>query len=522
MTMNTRLIARLAVAFLALLAASAGLTACAHPVETLTVIAGSELRDLEPLLPQIKAATGVNIVFTYSGTLAGIDRIHQGASYDAAWFAQSKYFRLTDPSRIVVERTTMISPVILGVKESKARELGWTDGHNVSWRQISRAAGSGRFRFAMTNPAASNTGFSSVIGVAAAFSPSGDVLSKKDVNPQGLRDFFLGQRLIAGSSAWLIDAFVKQQDQLDGIVNYESTLISLNQSKQLKEPLTLVYPKEGIITADYPLILLNPVKRAAYDKLAAYLTGADFQRLAMEQTNRRPVNPDVKLSDAFPKGLVIDLTFPSSPATVDRILSTYLNAYRVPSHAYYLLDVSGSMSGPKLRELKDALYTLAGDDPSLTGKFARFEDREKITLIAFNGVLEPPLELQMRGSDDQNTFAAIKAYANDLHASGGTVLYGAVEKAVDLANADRLRDHNRFYSIVVMTDGVVNRGPTFADFTDYYKKLSPESRVKIFPVTFGEGSKGELREVAAMSGGQLFDGTRSSLTEVFKDIRGYQ
>ena len=36
--------------------------------------------------------------------------------------------------------------------------------------------------------------------------------------------------------------------------------------RQADEPLDLIYPKEGIITADYPFMLLNAAKRDAYQK----------------------------------------------------------------------------------------------------------------------------------------------------------------------------------------------------------------------------------------------------------------
>ena len=42
------------------------------------------------------------------------------------------------------------------------------------------------------------------------------------------------------------------QDQIDGIFNYESVLLTLNEHPQLREKLCLVYPREGTITADYP------------------------------------------------------------------------------------------------------------------------------------------------------------------------------------------------------------------------------------------------------------------------------
>ena len=51
--------------------------------------------------------------------------------------------------------------------------------------------------------------------------------------------------------------------------------MGLNAGGQLREPLTLIYPNEGIITADYPFMLLNAAKRDAYQKVVDYLRTPD-------------------------------------------------------------------------------------------------------------------------------------------------------------------------------------------------------------------------------------------------------
>src|SRR5262245_27581195 len=102
----------------------------------------------------------------------------------------------------------------------------------------------------MTNPAASNTGFSALLGLAAALSGKSDAIEASDVNGKQLGAFFKAQALTAGSSGWLADAYVKEQDRLDGMVNYASALLGLNRSGKLRERLALVIPKDGVISAD--------------------------------------------------------------------------------------------------------------------------------------------------------------------------------------------------------------------------------------------------------------------------------
>jgi Ca-activated chloride channel family protein len=499
-----------------------GTAATADEAHTLHMIAGSEVKDLEPLFPQIQDKTGVALDVTYSGTLAGIDRIRGGEHFDAAWFANAKYLLLGDKERRVkAPERSMLSPVVVGVKESVAKRFGWTSG-GTTWKAIASRAGDGSFRFAMTNPTSSNSGFSALIAVASALAGAPDALRASDVDTQKLRTFFRGQRLTAGSSGWLIDAYLRDQEHLDGIVNYEANLLQLDKNPDLKERLVLLYPKEGIVTADYPLLLLDPSKKDLYDKVVAYLTSADVQQQIVEQTFRRPVNPDVKLTAGFPTALINEVSFPNSLASVDGILQRYLNEDRVPAHTFYVIDTSGSMQGERLDGVKAALHTLAGDDPSLTGKFARFQNRERISIISFSDAVTAPVDLEMRSADDARTLAAVRSYADGLRAGGATAIYCALESALGDAAKARAGDGARYTSIVLMTDGENNRCDDEGQFEAKYRALPRDMQIKVFPILFGEGSPQQLESLATLTGGRLFDAKNESLSSVFKDIRGYQ
>src|SRR5262249_53106866 len=143
----------------------------------MTVLAGSELKDLEPLLGDIKDHTGIELKFDYVGTLDGTEQIVSGRDdHDLAWFSHAKYLQLLEQSsktkRVHASESIMLSPVVMGVKRSVARRLGWDGNAPVTWRDIAEAARDGKLRFAMTNPSASNSGFTALVGVASAFAGS--------------------------------------------------------------------------------------------------------------------------------------------------------------------------------------------------------------------------------------------------------------------------------------------------------------------------------------------------------------
>ncbi|NJM34893.1 MAG: VWA domain-containing protein [Rhodomicrobium sp.] len=490
----------------------------------LTVLAGSELKDIEPLIPDIKRATGVELKLTYTGTLDGAEKIIGGDPSDAAWFSHNKYLALLQGAsrKILAQEKIALSPVIIGVKESVARQWGWTD-KAPSWRDIAQKAASGELRFAMTNPASSNTGFSALVAITVAFANRGDAITAADIENSVITDFFKGQKLASGSSGWLAESYAGSQDQLNGIVNYESVLMQLNEGGQLREKLVLIYPSEGVISADYPLMLLNETKREAYTKVVDYLRTPEVQTRIMNETQRRPVIPQVKPSAAFGDRLLIELPFPDRQEIVDRILFAYLDQHRRPAHVYFVLDVSGSMAGERLDGLRTAMYNLAGQDRSLTGQFVRFASREKVTVITFSNAVNDVERFEIAGPVDQApAIARIKSLIANLEAAGGTAIYSALQRAYELAAKDYDAEPDRYYSIVLLTDGENNQGISPDRFISFYTSLPPEVRAtKVFPVLFGSASEAEMKELAEMSAGRLFDG-KKSLAGAFKSIRGYQ
>lgn len=492
----------------------------------LKVLAGSELKDIEPLLPKVAQATGIQLQMHYAGTLEAVEKLQDGETVDLAWLASNRYAMLVPAvkARIAASERTMLTPVVLGLKESKATELGWKDNPRVTWKDIADAANKGKFTFGMTNPASSNTGFSGLLGLAAALSGKGDALEEKDIDAKRLAAFFKAQRLTAGSSGWLADAFLREQDKVDGLINYASTLQSMNRAGGLKEKLVLIYPHDGIVTADYPLMLINPAKREAYDKLVAYLRGADFQQAMTTATLRRPVNPDVHVADA-PSQPLVELAFPAKLSVVDAILTAFDNHLRLPTDSTFVLDKSGSMAGDRIQGLKTALLGLSGADATISGRFARFRNRERIFLLPFSDSFGATERFDMGeiATTNQATLKRLAERVNALRADGGTAIFSATQQAYADAAQRRRGDPARFYSIVVMTDGLNNGGIKAAEFASWYQQLpSADKGIKVFPVLFGEANPAELQSLAELTGGRTFDSRKSSLQAIFKEIRGYQ
>lgn len=419
----------------------------------------------------------------------------------------------------------MLSPVLLGLKASKAHALGW-DTAEPTWKEIADAARDGKFTFGMTNPTSSNTGLTATIGLAAALAKNPDALTEADLKNPRLSDFFKGQRLTSGSSGWLAEVYERDQSKVDGIINYESVLLSLNASGKLSEPLTLVYPKEGIITADYPLMLLNGARRGDYDRLVAYLRSTGFQTRMSAQTLRRPVNSDALMASAIPKRTLIELPFPGQASLISALLDNFLSDVRIPGSSRYVLDLSGSMRGERVAGLKQSMLMLASSATIGSERYARFQNREEVGIITFSTEPAPTLLFPMGSTPEQNAKArtAIARFIDPLSAGGNTAIYSSIQRALVELGQERSREtEKRYFTVVLMTDGENNRGLTQADFEEWYKSQGDSVHgIPVFPILFGEGSPEELRAIADLTGGRLFDPRSNTLAAVFKEIRGYQ
>lgn len=518
---------------------------------TLKVLAGSELADImddDELMGDLEARTGVTLEPTYVGTLQGADSVVNGgaqcgtgaaAGCDLAWFSSNDYMGLLwDEKRALAEAAeapwvtqsgeTMRSPVVLGVKSSVAQRLGWTQDRTVTWNEIADSAAEGSLSFFMTDPATSNSGFSALVGVAAGFDRNGDDLNLEDVDTARATDLFSGLIRTAGSSQWLTDQFVADQDEADAIINYESELIALAGSGALTEDLVIIYP-ERTVYADYPVQLLVPDQQDAYDRLVGWLTDPGTQESISAATHRRPAaDSDVPADASVPRMDPVPVPLPEELSTANGLIDNYLQDYRDPAHTIYLLDTSKSMAGAPMNQLRQAFGDLTGNDSSITGEFARFRQGERVTILPYDTAPGAPEQFSLVDPElDPQELEPLQDHVAGLVPDGrGTAIYAALEEAYELVERSQAAGEGYYTSIVLITDGENN---------------DPDLDLKRFEADFGASSSGslgtptfivmlgdderyvrEMESLATLTGGRVFDAAQTSIRTAFKEIRGYQ
>ena len=261
---------------------------------TLRILSGSENQELEPVLEDFSKESGIQIEMTYQGSLDIMRTLEQEQiDYDAVWPASSLWLNVGDTQhRIKHTESVSISPVVFGIRQSLAEELGFV-GREVSVRDILDAIESGKLRFCMTSATQSNSGASAYIGFLYALLGNPEMITMEDLENSRLQaeiqQLFSGVDRSSGSSDWLKDMFL--EGGYDAMVNYECLIIQTNEELESRgeEPLYVIYPYDGLTLADSPLGYVDggdDEKEEAFLSLQEYLLSEEVQN-RIQRTGRR-------------------------------------------------------------------------------------------------------------------------------------------------------------------------------------------------------------------------------------------
>lgn len=487
----------------------------------LTIVAATELKDLQPLIDQASRELGFGIEMQFpGGTLDNSQALARGefdGEVDATWFATNRYVNLIGAGTKLADETKIAtSPVAFGVWDETASRLGW-DAKQPTWAEFAVAAGAGEFTFGMTNPSASNSGFSALVAVATAVADTGQALSPGDlerVSPT-LTELFKAQSLVSGSSGWLADAFVADPSRADAIVNYESTL---HQLRDQGHPIQVVVPADGVISADYPLSTLSaPAGERASERVRELADWLLQHQDELAKTYRRPVGQVGEMPAEIANQQVIELPFPANQGVVDELIYAYDNSYRAPGTTTFVLDTSGSMAGQRIDSLRAIMHSLVDGSAATSTGNVGLRERETVTMWPFSSAPGTPVTVEFDRANPASS-AELNAFIDGLTADGSTAMYATLLKALDAA--DTL---GGIPSIVVFSDGQDNVGPPLERFRSVYASLPQDKRrIPVFVILYGSSNASEMQQLAELTGGKVFDALNGDLDAAFKEIRGYQ
>merc|ERR1712209_144650 len=166
------------------------------------------------------------------------------------------------------------------------------------------------------------------------------------------------------------------------------------------------------------------------------------------------------------------------------------NLETLPKHAIFILDVSGSMYGEKLQQLKDAMFTVL-DDMKPEDFFNIITFSTSVSEIAIiEGAPNPAIP-----ATPENKKRAI-SHVLDLEASGGTNINDAMLTGLQLAKEvlqSEVLPQGVASMLIFLSDGEATEGETSGEaIKTNVATANSDSQLPIFSVAFGSGADFDL------------------------------
>ena len=492
--------------------------------DVLRILSGSENQELEPILEEFTRQTGIQIQMDYQGSLDIMRALQsEQMDYDAVWPASSLWLSVGDTHyRVKHAQSISITPVVFGIRESLARELGFTD-REVSVSDLLEAIRSGELKFCMTSATQSNSGCSAYIGFLYALLGGPEAITSQDLQrpdlAQAITDLLAGVDRSSGSSDWLKDMFLA--GGYDAMVNYECLMISANQALEARgeEPLYVVYPYDGLSLADSPLGYVDngdEEKEAAFLQLQAYLLSDEVQN-QIQRTGRRtgydgvsPENEDVFRAawGLQPQRVLSPINMPAADVLFE-CLDLYQTQFKKPALTVYCLDYSGSMSGEGRDQMVEAMGQILLQE-NARANFLQASEHEVNLLIPFDSYPREVYSAQGNGAELEGLYARVEAE----EAVGGTDIYAAAIEGLSRLSEYDLSAYTP--AIILLTDGMSDAG--MDRFREAYDQAGLD--VPVFSIMFGSADPTQLEELAQYTNARVFDG-REDLIGAFRSVKGY-
>jgi Ca-activated chloride channel family protein len=291
---------------------------------------------------------------------------------------------------------------------------------------------------------------------------------------------------------------------LGAAVMYESDVVANSEGE-----IVPIYPLEGTFMANHPACLNSQADGATKEAAQIfrdYLLDDEAQQLAVTY-GLRPVNQNVTIGPPLDESHGVDLEEPQivfdSP-NVETIFSVQelWQSARKDVNLVMLLDVSGSMSGEKIDNMRQAAIQFV----------EQMGDEDFITIIAFSHELPLIVDHQQVGPARDQIISAISR----LEAQGDTALYDAV--GYGALKIDETTSPEVTNALVVLTDGQDTYSYRFP-FNQDLINMAAGNDTTVFTIAYGEDADRDvLSSLAFGANGNFFLGDEASIAAIYDEM----
>jgi len=415
------------------------------------------------------------------------------------------------------------SPLVIAMWRPIAESLGWP-GRSLGWLDIGGLAADpsawayysgGQFgptlRMGHTHPGLSGTGTSTLLAIVQAAESKSDAVTVEDIQ-QPIVQASVGA--FEGTVSWFststdhLGQTMRERGTgyLGAAVMYESTVIHYGGGDPDIVP---IYPFEGTFVATHPACV-NGAASAETQEAATlfrdYLLGQEAQQLAVAN-GLRPVNDSVPIGAPLDAAYGVDLSQPEvvfSPPTVDTIYAVQdlWQAARKDVNLIMLLDVSGSMDGNKIKNMRQAAIQFV----------EQMGDDDFITIVPFSSEPLVFIHHEQVGPARENVISTIES----MEAGGDTALYDAIGLGANsIANTTSSQTSN---AMVVLTDGLDNNSFQYT-FDRYLIEIATANDTTVFTIAYGDDADQEvLAELASRANGNFYLGTEANIAAIYEEM----
>ena len=304
----------------------------------------------------------------------------------------------------------------------------------INLKNITQAVANGEINMGYTNPFASATGLNFLVSTLSTFDSS-DPLSEKAI--EGFNEFQTNIPLVAYTTLQLRNS--AESGILDGFIMEYQTYIN---SPELKAD--YVFTPFGY-RHDSPLYAvgnLSEEKKEILNRFIEFYKGEKYQDLATEYGFNNL--EDYKCEIGELEGDVI--------IQAQKLWKENKNSNK-PIAAVFVADVSGSMEGEPLNELKKSL---------LNGS-QYIGEENSIGLVTYSNDVNINLPI---GKFDLNQRSLFTGAVQDMDAGGGTATFDGIAVAVKMLLEEKEKNPDTKLMLFVLSDGETNIGHSLEDIKE--------------------------------------------------------